>query len=171
VVREPLNSTRRTRIFQALASFLFSALGYKLGSNPSPQGLQSVQLFIAQFRAAAHPGVREFVQPFLPIARDIDLGAGTGNAPASVQCLKPIHYSRQISADGLITAPQFAQPVRSNSAGLRAPTLHVIVMHIVFDVMYDSRLVGSRCRRDAGRAGRAAAQVARTRALRCRPDL
>src|SRR2546421_729058 len=34
---------------------------------------------------------------------------GAGNAPASVQCLKPIHHSCQIFADGLITARQLSQ--------------------------------------------------------------
>ena len=66
-------------------------------------------LLIEQLRAAAHSGLRNLAQPFLPIARGIDLGAGTGNAPASIQCLKPIHHSGQIFADGLITAPQLAQ--------------------------------------------------------------
>jgi hypothetical protein len=28
--------------------------------------------------------LRNLVQPFLPITRGIDLGAGTGNAPASI---------------------------------------------------------------------------------------
>src|SRR5947208_6688270 len=42
-------------------------------------------------------------------ARGIDLGTGTGNAPASVHCLKPIHHSCQIFADGLITARRLSQ--------------------------------------------------------------
>src|ERR1700693_5713156 len=94
---------------QQFHRLMFPALGQKLGSQVSPQGLQSVQLLIEQLCAAAHPGLRDLAQPFLPIARGIDLGAGTGNAPASIQCLKPIHHAGQIFADGLITARQLAQ--------------------------------------------------------------
>jgi hypothetical protein len=58
---------------------MFPALGQRLPSHLSPQGVQSVQLLIEQFRAA-HSGLRKLAQPVLPITRRIDLGAGTGNA-------------------------------------------------------------------------------------------
>jgi hypothetical protein len=50
---------------------MFSALGQKLGSQVSPQGLQSIQLLIEELRAAAYAGLRNLVQPFLSIARGI----------------------------------------------------------------------------------------------------
>jgi hypothetical protein len=59
---------------------MFSALGQKLGSQVSPQGLQSIQLLIGELRAAAYAGLRNLVQPFLSIARGTDPGAGAGNA-------------------------------------------------------------------------------------------
>src|SRR5260370_16519784 len=97
------NRTDVGNLAQQFRSLLFPALGQKLGSYLSPQGLQSIQLLIEQLRAAAHPGLRDFVQPFLPIAWGIDLGAGTGNAPASVQCLKPLPHPSHIFANGLLT--------------------------------------------------------------------
>jgi len=47
---------------------LFPALGQKLGSHLSPQGLQSIQLLIEQLRSAPHPGLWELAQPFLASA-------------------------------------------------------------------------------------------------------
>src|SRR5712671_2879710 len=93
---------------QQFRCLMFPALGQKLRSQVAPQALQSIQLLIEQLGSPAHPGLWNLVQPFLPIARAIDLGAGTGNAPAAIQRLQPIHDSRQIFADGLITAPQLA---------------------------------------------------------------
>ena len=98
---------------QQFRCLMFPALGQKLRSQVAPQGLQSIQLLIEQLGSPAHPGLWNLVQPFLPIARAIDLGAGTGNAPATIQRLQPIHDSRQIFADGLITAPQLAQRPQS----------------------------------------------------------
>jgi hypothetical protein len=54
----------------------------------SPQGLHSIQRLIEQLCPAAHPGLWDLVQPFLPIARSVDLGAGMGTL-----CLKQTHPS------------------------------------------------------------------------------
>src|SRR5260370_37898506 len=102
------NRTDAGNLAQQFRRFVFPALGQELGSDVSPQDLQSVQLLIEQLRAAAHPGLRNLAQPFLSTARSINLGAGTGNAPTAIQCLQSIHHARQIFADGLITAPQLA---------------------------------------------------------------
>src|ERR1039458_2621691 len=106
------NRTDAGNLAQQFRGFMFPALGQKLGSQVSPQGLQSIQLLIEQLRSAAYAGLRNLAQPFLPITRGIDLGTRTGNAPASIG-LKPIHDSRQILADGLITTRQLAQRPQS----------------------------------------------------------
>src|ERR1700737_4478336 len=102
------NRTDAGNLAQQFRGLMFSALGQKLGSHLSPQGLQSIQLLIEQLRAAAHAGLWELAQPFLSRACSIDLGAGTRNAPTAIQRLPSIHHSRQIFANGLITAPQLA---------------------------------------------------------------
>src|SRR5712691_595067 len=103
------NRTDAGYLAQQFRGFMFPALGQQLRSHLSPQGLQSIQLLIEQLRSALHPCLGELVQPFLSSAHSIDLGAGTRNAPAAIQCLQAIHHARQIFADGLITAPQLAQ--------------------------------------------------------------
>src|SRR5207245_7746543 len=107
------NRTDAGNLAQQFRGLMFPALGQKLGSDVSPQDLQSVQLLIEQLRPAAHAGLRNLAQPFLSRARSIDLGAGTSNAPTAIQRLQSIHHARQIFADGLITAPQLAQRPQS----------------------------------------------------------
>src|SRR6266852_4477133 len=102
------NRTDAGYLAQQFCGFMFPALGQKLGSHLSPQGLQSIQLLIEQLRSAPHPGLWKLAHPFLSSARSINLGAGTGNATASIQSLQSIHHARQLFADGLITAPQLA---------------------------------------------------------------
>ena len=52
------NRTDAGNLAQQFRGLMFPALGQKLGSDVSPQGLQSVQLLIEQLRAAAHAGLR-----------------------------------------------------------------------------------------------------------------
>jgi len=85
------NRTDTGNLAQQFRSLMFPALGQKLGSHLAPQGLQSIQLLIEQLRSAPHPGLWKLAQPFFPIARGINAGASTGNAPASIHGLKPIH--------------------------------------------------------------------------------
>ena len=103
-----LNRTDTGNLAQQFRCFMLPALRQELGSHLSPQGLQSIQLLIEQIRSPPHAGLWELAQPFLSSARSIDLGTGTRNAPAAIQCLQAIHHARQIFADGLITAPQLA---------------------------------------------------------------
>src|SRR5215472_10198197 len=76
---------------------MLPALGQKLISYLAPQNLQSIQMLIKQLCAAAHAGLRNLVQPLLPIARGIHLGTPTRNAPASIQRLEPIHLTGDIN--------------------------------------------------------------------------
>src|ERR1700737_2098236 len=59
------NRTDAGNLAQQFRGLVFPALGQKLGSQVAPQGLQSVQLLIEQFRPAAHAGLRNLAQPFL----------------------------------------------------------------------------------------------------------
>src|ERR1700737_1976060 len=102
------NRTDAGNLAQQFRGFMFPTLGQKLGSQVAPQGLQSVQLLIEQFRPARHAGLRNLAQPFLSRPRRIALGARTSNAPTAIQRLQSIHHACQIFADGLITAPQLA---------------------------------------------------------------
>src|SRR5215472_10100239 len=80
---------------------MLPALGQKLISYLAPQNLQSIQMLIKQLCAAAHAGLRNLVQPLLPIARGIHLGTPTRNAPASIQRLEPIHDVRYTNRNWL----------------------------------------------------------------------
>jgi hypothetical protein len=55
------NRTDAGNLTQQFRGLMFPALGQKLGSQVSPQGLQSIQLLIEQLRAAAHAGLWELV--------------------------------------------------------------------------------------------------------------
>src|ERR1700722_13485316 len=57
------NRTNVRNLAQQFRGLMFPALGQKLGSDVSPQDLQSIQLLIEQLRAAAHAGFREFALP------------------------------------------------------------------------------------------------------------
>src|ERR1700735_1578122 len=92
---------------------MFPALRQKLTSDLAPQNLQSIQMLIKQLCAAAHAGMRNLVQPLLPITRSIDPRTPTGNAPASIPRLDTLLHPSQIFADRLITTRQLAQ--RSHS--------------------------------------------------------
>src|ERR1039457_3162203 len=52
------NRTDAGNLAQQFRGLMFPALGQKLGSQVSPQGLQSIQLLIEQLRPAAHAGLR-----------------------------------------------------------------------------------------------------------------
>src|SRR5438552_17858028 len=90
------NRTDAGYLAQQFRGFMFPALGQKLGSDVSPQGLQSVQLLIEQLPAAAHAGLRNGAEPFLSGARRRNLAAATTNAPTATQRLHLIHTCRQI---------------------------------------------------------------------------
>src|SRR6202041_3564227 len=59
------NRTNVRNLAQQFRGLMFPALGQKLGSDVSPQDLQSIQLLIEQLRAAAHAGFRKFFLTFL----------------------------------------------------------------------------------------------------------
>ena len=50
--------------------------------------------------ARLHAGMRKLAQPLFPMAESVDLPAGAGNTPASVQRLEPTHHSPLVFADG-----------------------------------------------------------------------
>jgi hypothetical protein len=52
------NRTDAGNLAQQFRGFMFPALGQKLGSQVSSQGLQAVQLLIEHLRATAHPDLR-----------------------------------------------------------------------------------------------------------------
>src|SRR5215813_5678799 len=83
--RQQQSGTNRAdarNLAQYFHRLMFPALGQKFSSHLAAQTLQSIQVLIEQFRSAVHAGLPNLVQPLLPIARGIDVGPPTGNAPA-----------------------------------------------------------------------------------------
>jgi hypothetical protein len=55
------NRTDAGNLAQQFHGFMFPALRQQLGAQASPQGLQSIQLFIEQLGAPAHARMRDLV--------------------------------------------------------------------------------------------------------------
>src|SRR6201984_1329178 len=71
--------------------------------------LQQIQLLIELLGAAARYGLGKFLQPLATMARVVDVPAGTGDRPATVQSFQSIHHTGEIFDYGEITSGQLAQ--------------------------------------------------------------
>src|SRR5260370_8388530 len=83
------NRTDGGNLAQQFRCLMFPALGQELGSQVSPQALQSIQLLIEQLCAAAHAGLRNLAQPYLSRAPSTNLGAAPRNSPTPIHPLQP----------------------------------------------------------------------------------
>src|SRR6266700_2739015 len=70
---------------------------------------QQVQLLIELLGAAASSGLGDLVQPRTAMSSVVDVPAGTGDRPATVQSFQSIHHTGEIFDHGEITSGQLAQ--------------------------------------------------------------
>src|ERR1700751_6405087 len=71
--------------------------------------LQQIQLLIEFLGAAASSGLGNFLQPLATMARVVNVPAGTGDRPATIQSFQSIHHTGKIFDHGEITSGQLAQ--------------------------------------------------------------
>src|SRR5208283_2917681 len=74
-----------------------AALDQQIASCCLTQRLQRIQLLIEQLGPGANSRFYDLAQPFRTMARRINGDTGTGNGPASIQRLDPIHLMRDIN--------------------------------------------------------------------------
>src|SRR5215472_8206821 len=88
---------------------MFATLRQQFAACLLAQVLQQVQLLIELLGAAASSGLGYFFQPLTAMASVVDVPAGTGDRPATIQRLQSIHHTRKIFDHGEITSGQLAQ--------------------------------------------------------------
>jgi hypothetical protein len=88
---------------------VLSTLRQEISSYLLAQSLQGIELLVEELGPTAHADFRYFVEPFRTMVRCVDGCTFTGNAPAPVERLEPIHDAREIFADRQITARQLLQ--------------------------------------------------------------
>src|ERR1700722_15824664 len=85
------------------------SLGQQLFPGLLAHQPQGVELLIVKFCPPAHACFVNLGEPFRTVMRCVDLRPGTGNGPAPIQGLEPIHHPPEILADRQITTGQFLQ--------------------------------------------------------------
>src|SRR4029077_1280853 len=103
------NGSDRRNLAQPLHRAVLSALGQEITPHFLTQDIQRVELLVVELGTTAHAGLCDLAEPFRTIAWCVDLLAGTGNGPASVESFQAIHHPREISSDGQVAACQFPQ--------------------------------------------------------------
>src|SRR6185437_17050606 len=88
---------------------MFATLRQQFAPRLLAQVLQHVQLLIQLLGAAASSGFGDFFQPLATMAGVVNVAAGTGDRPATIQSFETIHHSGKILDHGQITSGQFAQ--------------------------------------------------------------
>ena len=84
------------------------ALGQEFLPRLFAQANQCVEVLVVKLRPAAHASLGDLAQPFLAMARVVNILAGTGNALAAIDRLYPVHDPREIFADGQISPGQLS---------------------------------------------------------------
>ena len=90
-------------------SGMLLAFGQQLSPGLSTQVQQNIQLLVEPLSATTHPRLGKLFQPSVTVADRIDLRAGAGDRPASIESLEPVHHSRAIFGDRKIAPGQFPQ--------------------------------------------------------------
>src|SRR2546421_2539386 len=98
------NRTNARNLAQEFPRFMFPALGQQLAARFLAQSLQRVKLMVKELGPTMHPRLRYLAQPFGTMSRSVDLLAGTGNAPTSVQRFQATHDPHEVFGDGEIAA-------------------------------------------------------------------
>src|SRR5436190_18380625 len=88
---------------------MFATLRQQFASRWLAQVLQQVQLLIELLGAAASSGLGDLVQPRTAMSSVVDVPAGTGDRPATIQSFQSIHHPGEIFDHGEITSGQLAQ--------------------------------------------------------------
>src|SRR5262249_51093481 len=66
-----------------------------------------------EFRPAMHTFFHQLLEPFRPVAKCIDLLAGTGNPPTPIDRFYACHHSGEIPSDRQVRACQFSQSTKA----------------------------------------------------------
>src|ERR1700733_6911158 len=93
------NWTDRGNLTERFPGLVFLAFRQQLAANLLAQGSQGIQLLEVELCSPMHTRFSDLPEPFGAMARCIDLFAGTGDAPAAVQCLHPRHDPSDIFGD------------------------------------------------------------------------
>src|SRR4029077_12086908 len=88
---------------------MFATLRQQFAPRLLAQVLQQVQLLIELLGAAASSGLGNFLQPLATMASVVNVPAGTGDRPATIQSFQSIHHTGKIFDHGEITSGQLAQ--------------------------------------------------------------
>src|SRR2546430_7656454 len=107
---------------------MFATLRQQFASRLLAQGLQQVQLLIELLGAVASSGLGDLVQPRTAMSSVVDVPAGTGDRPATVQSFQSIRHTGEIFDYGEITSGQLAQDRKST----RLNSSHSQISYAVF---------------------------------------
>src|SRR5229473_5868992 len=88
---------------------MFATLCQQFTPRLLAQVLQQVQLLIELLGAAASSGLGYFFQPLTAMTSVVNVPAGTGDRPATIQSFQSIHHTGKIFDHGEITSGQLAQ--------------------------------------------------------------
>src|SRR5437763_14455762 len=75
-------------------SLVLLALGEEFLPRLLAQENQCVELLVVKLGPATHAGLGDLAQPFFAMARVVDTLSATGNAPAAIDRLDPVHDTR-----------------------------------------------------------------------------
>jgi hypothetical protein len=103
------NRSDRRNLAKQLDARMPAALQPQVGSRWLAHRLQQIQLLIQPLGAEPNSGFCNLGQPFCARMRSLDGRTLTGNGPAAVQSLDPIHDSGEILGEGPIAATQLFQ--------------------------------------------------------------
>src|SRR6266566_2931205 len=88
---------------------MFATLRQQFASRLLAQVLQQIQLLIELLGAAASSGLGYFFQPLTAMTSVVNVPAGTGDRPATIQSFQSIHHTGKIFDHSEITSGQLAQ--------------------------------------------------------------
>src|SRR5712692_11296925 len=98
------NRPQRGNLPQFGGDRMLATLRQQFSPGLLAQVLQHVQLLIKLLGSAASAGLWNFSQPLAAVAGVVDVPAGTGNRPATIESFQAIHDPRKIFNDGQITS-------------------------------------------------------------------
>src|ERR1700730_546594 len=118
---------------------MFPALGQQISPHFFAQRLQCIKLLVEVLGATAHAGFRDLAQPFRTVVQSVDLCTSTGNGPASIQRLDPIHTRTLVTCGFSKSYNHAAQVPSSNvtNTSPRSPWINCRMV-IAFVSMMDS---------------------------------
>src|SRR6187397_2067826 len=103
------DGTDRRNLPQQLHCGVLAAFCQQFAPRLPTQRSSPVKLPMIEFPPPAHPGLVQLRQPFRAMTQGVDLLAGTGNGPTSIDRFDASHRPREISSNRQVAACQFLQ--------------------------------------------------------------